>query len=90
MRRPVKHDHLTEPDPELARLREKTPPGMAHWAGTGPEGKTCGGCNHWGYWYETRAGISKRKTSCCEVYYRHLHIHGGSLPATTPACKYFG
>jgi hypothetical protein len=40
-------DYLTEPNPELAALVKATPPGMAHWAGTGPAGKVCRDCAAW-------------------------------------------
>lgn len=26
---------------------DRTQPGMAHFAGTGPDGQVCGGCLHW-------------------------------------------
>jgi hypothetical protein len=82
-------DHLTEPNAELAEQVRRTPPGMAHWAGTGPAGQTCAGCGHYGYWYETRTGKSGRRASACELYFRRCHTHGNTLPAATPACKYF-
>ncbi len=37
--------HLTTAgDPELARKIAATPPGMAYWTATGPEGATCAQC----------------------------------------------
>lgn len=36
--------HLTEPNPKLAAMAAATHPGMAHWAGTGPEGTRCTSC----------------------------------------------
>jgi hypothetical protein len=39
-------------DPNLTRdansaRNERTVPGMAHFAGTGPENMVCGGCAYW-------------------------------------------
>jgi len=90
----MKADHLTEPDPVLEQQRLLTPHGMAHWAGTGPAGKCCKSCVHWGYWYtgwsrKRNDEVSRRKSSCCEIFYRRTGVHGGTLPAGTPACKYF-
>jgi hypothetical protein len=40
--------HLTKPQGErLAALQEITIPGMAHWAGSGPDGETCRQCAFW-------------------------------------------
>jgi hypothetical protein len=82
--------HLTEPNPDLAEQVKRTPQGMAHWAGSGPEGATCGGCSHYGYWYTTWTNKKRRKPSGCELYYRRMHTHPDSpLPKATAACKYF-
>ena len=37
----LKHD-----DTATTRQMRATIPGMAHWAGTGPEGTCCGDCHH--------------------------------------------
>jgi hypothetical protein len=37
---------LTKPDPEFAQQLRQSTPGMAHFAGTGPLGATCGGCGY--------------------------------------------
>lgn len=37
--------HLTHPhSPRIEDLRARTPAGMAHWSGTGPEGTRCVTC----------------------------------------------
>lgn len=78
--------HLTEPNQELARLVRATPHGMAHWAGTGPAGATCGRCTHYGYSVWT----GHRKPNNCALYYSRMGVHGRRpLPETTPSCKYF-
>ena len=78
--------HLSEPNLELARLVRATPHGMAHWAGTGPVGATCGRCTHYGYFDQN----GRRKPNGCARYFALMHAHGKyPLPETTPACKYF-
>lgn len=81
--------HLTEPNPALAEQVRRTPDGMAHWAGTGPDGATCAKCEHYGYFYEDRAGQSRRKPSACALYARRMQKHGGNIPSDTDACKWF-
>jgi hypothetical protein len=92
-----KDRHLTEPNPKFEQLVRQTPHGMAHWSGTGPAGTTCGGCQHFGYWYdamrkrgeawvETRA----RKERACALFYKQMHRHPHTaLPEETRSCKYF-
>jgi hypothetical protein len=73
---------LTDADnPGLAALVRVTVPGMAHWAGSGPEGETCGGCAEW-----TRLG---NKRLCAK--YRYMMGEWGKryIPPLTAACKYF-
>lgn len=82
-------DHLTEPNPDLAAKRSKTMPGMAFWAGTGPEGKTCRECKHWAFdGYLASSGLLK--DAQCDKYTRMMNGNpGGKLPHYMPACKYF-
>ena len=57
---------------------EKTVPGMAHWAGTGPLGTTCAGCRFYRGWCQKfRRMIREKRQSKFQ------------LPPTTPSCKYF-
>lgn len=54
----------------------RTVPGMAHFAGSGPEGASCGGCLHW-------------RGSCLQ-FARMMPAAGGiAVAAETPACRYF-
>lgn len=82
-------DHLTEPNIDLASKRKRTPPGMAFWAGTGPAGATCRGCEKWdslGYY----ADCGLLKDSPCAKYRSMMNgTQGDKLPHFTPACKYF-
>lgn len=81
--------HLTEPNPQLAAAQRKTPHGMAHWAGTGPQGATCRGCKHWGFsGYLAATGLLK--DSHCDKYTRMMNGEaGGRLAHYQSACKYF-
>lgn len=73
-----------------------TPPGMAHWKGSGPRDKTCRECEH----YEldkTSSGHIKRnvvgelKQGRC-LKYKQLIGRSSAWPRlkhSLPACKYF-
>lgn len=90
-------DHLTTPNAELAEFQRKTPSGMAHWAGTGPDGATCLQCKHWnncgdpaGYYSKTgmRGGMIKPRR--CGKYKSMMQgRHGDAIPWDALACKYF-
>jgi hypothetical protein len=77
-------DHLTKPDPKIARLVRKTPPGMAHWASTGPAGATCGRCLFY-----------QNKTERCGKYIAMMRAGGSrnvpvlKVPSSTEACRHY-
>src|SRR5262245_54090805 len=78
-------DHLTNADnPALAELINNTPPGMAHWSGTGPADRHCAQCAFY------RAGTER-----CGMFVVLLRRTGlravprMPVPALTWACKYF-
>lgn len=76
------HDTLTK-HPMHANIRASVP-GMAHFAGTGPEGATCGKCAHW------TISLNRRGSYVCAEYARMMHVEeGGKIPKNTPACRYF-
>jgi hypothetical protein len=87
--------HLTSVDSNLDYLVRTTPPGaMAHWAGTGPDGATCGQCKHFGYSAPIRTAAgnsisSVKKSNCCRLYWLLMRRHGNPLPPTTASCKHF-
>jgi hypothetical protein len=87
--------YRTSPDPAFDRLVRATPiASMAHWAGTGPEGTTCGQCKHFGYDapVRDRAGNTMkavRKPTSCRLYWVLMRKHGNPLPPTTDSCKHF-
>src|SRR5262245_52924901 len=78
------HLHLTEPDPVLAALIRSTPPGMAHWSGTGPIGAHCVQCRWW------RSGTQR-----CGEFVRLVRATGVRnvmrlpVPGETAACRHF-
>ena len=57
--------------------QEQTFCGMAYFAGTGPEGKTCGVCVYW---------QGKPQAKCCVKF---PQAKGGRIPSYAAACKYF-
>jgi hypothetical protein len=80
--------------PELTAQMRATRPGMAHLAGTGPDGATCGKCQHLGYWRKiqnaTGDNIDTRHYGGCAKYFQLAGgKHGAVVPADTPACRHF-
>jgi hypothetical protein len=62
-------------------------PGMAHFAGTGPNGKTCGQCEFWGYQVNTHKGLKFQFR--CKKYNELMKKDGGIIPGLTLSCKYW-
>jgi len=81
--------NLTVIDEELERAERQTAPGMAHWAGSGPDGATCGKCANYGYTYIKSNGDHATKPSSCEKFWSVTGRHGGTLDARQIGCKYF-
>jgi hypothetical protein len=78
--------HLTEPNPELARLIKWTPDGMAYWAGTGPSETTCGSC----LYYEYFDAKGKAHWNRCLLFYASTKTScKTTIAKRTPSCKYF-
>jgi hypothetical protein len=79
--------------PELAAQMRATKPGQAHWAGTGPSGKTCGDCAHLGYWKQRHNAsgdlVKNERTNGCQRYFQLTGVHGPVVPATAGACRHF-
>jgi hypothetical protein len=86
--------HLTAGHtPELAAQMRATRPGQAHWAGTGPAGKTCGQCSHLGYWEQVRNSTgdtvySRHRTGCAK-FFQLTGKHGAVIPPAAGACRHF-
>lgn len=61
---------------------------MAHYAGTGPAGKTCGDCAHRGY-YRTDCNDKTFRSGGCRMFPRLSGRHGQPVKRDWLACKYF-
>jgi hypothetical protein len=79
--------------PELTAQMRATRPGQAHWAETGPIGKTCGDCAHLGYQRQHRNAsgdlVKSERTGGCQRYFQLTGKHGPVVPATAGACRHF-
>ena len=74
-------------------------PGMAHFAGTGPEGTFCGGCVFRGYNRQSAGAYwdAERKeyltstywVAKCEKHFKLTGKHGKDVRTDYPSCKYF-
>jgi hypothetical protein len=79
---------------EVDRLTEKTHTGMAHFAGTGPDGASCDDCFFFRHNKKrsSKAGIFDRFLSGhCAKHAELMGIKGGpAFPAAALACRHFG
>ena len=78
------------------RQIDRTVPGMAFFAGTGPPGKTCGDCRLLGYhrkcvrYNEHNEPVEgTRFTSACAKFRQLSGKDGPIVSKRTDACKYF-
>lgn len=91
-------EHLTKMfDDSFEEAFKKTPPGMAHLAGTGPTGRRCCQCERFyydkgkpEYWaVSNKLAANTLKPARCGKYREMTKQKGAKFPAHTPACKYF-
>lgn len=71
----------------MQSLIENSPPGMAHWSGTGPRDKTCRECTRW-----LARGYSKEGAildAPCAKYKDMTGRAGARVPARTTSCQFF-
>lgn len=80
--------YLTKPDPALAAKQAKTYPGMAFFAGTGPDGKTCSQCSQYGFYREGR-NEKTRKVNGCKMFWELAGHPGPAFSGDAASCKYF-
>jgi hypothetical protein len=74
-------------------------PGMSFFSGTGPDGTTCGGCKHRGYYRQSSRGhwneamktliTHTYRVTKCAMFNRMTGHHGANIDADTPSCKYY-
>src|SRR5262245_38293745 len=86
--------HMTQTHPpELVQQIRASEPGMAHWAGSGPAGKTCGECQHWNFWRQIRnasgAVICTEQHKGCQKYQQLTNKKGPEISRQLPACRHF-
>lgn len=71
-----------------------THPGMAHFAGSGPRGKTCRECIFWAHGphdYRAKGGKYRGliEPAICKKYQSFMQHEGSKIPDDAAACKYF-
>jgi hypothetical protein len=78
--------------------RDDVKPGMAHFAGSGPYGATCGTCLHRGYWRAGKEKFNKRtglieerriRSQGCKIYMKLAMQYGPPVDKRWAACKYY-
>jgi hypothetical protein len=82
----MKQKHLTVLDIKFENRVAGTPIGMAYWAGTGPDGKTCRECVNYvfnGY------GSRRLKRGPCQRFINLTGIESHNIPFDTASCKEF-
>jgi hypothetical protein len=65
--------------------------GQAHFAGTGPPGRTCRECEHWlgGGYHHHPSGIRTLKPAPCGRFADLMNHPGSPVPQEALACKYY-
>jgi hypothetical protein len=87
-------DKLTHPNPTIDRQASATHPGMAHFAGTGPDNMTCRQCLNWAHIaYDYRSKTGKYggliQPALCRKFKAITGKSGDKVPDDAVACKYF-
>lgn len=85
-------DHLTEAPAD--RMARASYPGMAHFASTGPRGKTCRECVFWAHGphdYRSKNGKYRGliEPAPCRKFQQLTSAPGDKIPDDAMACKYF-
>jgi len=93
MRIPI-DENLTHDNTELQRQIGKTHCGQAHLAGTGPFGKTCAECAHYGCFrkvidHHSGAIIRTVAVKACAKFQQLTGKIGPVIPGYAEACRYF-
>ena len=89
-------NHLTQPDQELGDKIKATVPGMAFWAGTGPQSTTCATCKFFnGTTIRSGIGVGDLNDGTCAEYRRIVknttcrRAAVLTIPPNTPSCRYY-
>jgi hypothetical protein len=85
--------YLTDPDPPLSAKIRASYPGMAHFAGTGPQGQTCRACIHWTgcgdpVGYSSKFGTPNPRR-CAKFQSLMNGKRGDKVPHDARACRHF-
>ena len=77
--------------PEIEQAHKQTQPGMAFWAGSGPEGRRCSGCQFFNSEgkYASGGRMGQVKPGPCLKYKAMMRRLGPKIAADNRACKYF-
>ncbi len=86
--------HLTQPyDSDTQDRIKSTPAGMAHWAGSGPENKTCRECKfmlkHGNFSTNAKKNAGRLKPVKCAKHESMMGGKGASFDPATSACRFF-
>ncbi|HEX2554216.1 MAG TPA: hypothetical protein VHL98_10970 [Microvirga sp.] len=89
----VTHGLNREGQEDVIRRARGTHVGMAHFAGTGPAGRTCRECVFWmktSTWFAEggKNGGGPRPAPCAR-YQQLTHQRGGNVPHGASACRHF-
>ena len=84
--------------PTALELAEATPPGMAHYAGTGPAGTSCASCQFFlGRLRAVGIGQGTLQPGRCRKFMMIMRRHHGlrtvpvlNIPPETPSCRHYG
>lgn len=81
-------------DEQSERGFRDTPPGMAHWTGTGPDNTTCRECAHFGREGRYIADSPKHakgelKPAHCNKYWQLMRGKGPKIKPSLASCKHF-
>lgn len=86
------NNHMTRGHGELEDSLRATHAGMAHFAGSGPAGKTCRECVFWterNYYAKGGKYAGAIKPSSCERYHQLTGRQGEKVPHEAAACRHF-
>lgn len=74
---------------KFERSAKGTVPGMAHFAGTGPEGTTFRECEFWKSKKYKRSGGVLNARRCRKYPRLSQGVHGAGVPHSTASCRWF-
>jgi hypothetical protein len=80
--------------PEIEHQLRTSYVGMAHFANSGPFGRVCGECIHYGCWIQHRSASgdiikTTHVRGACAKFRELTGKLGPAVPASASACRYF-